>query len=187
MRLEGGEPIGAIGGAPVEPEGRWTLLSDSPETTFRLGERVGREAVGGEVIGLIGPLGAGKSRFVQGLAKGLGITDRYISSPTFILVHSYEGPLPLHHIDLYRLESQSEIASIGLDEYFEGEGIAAVEWADRGATLLPADRLMIEISYRPAPLLQGVEESKRKVILSGEGPKSLAWLKKIRGSWEVNR
>jgi tRNA threonylcarbamoyladenosine biosynthesis protein TsaE len=149
-----------------------TFFSDGPDATFRLGSLLGKEALGGEVIALIGDLGAGKTRLVQGLAQGLGVSDSYVNSPTFILVQVHEGRLPLYHIDLYRLESGAEISAIGFEEYLEGEGVAAVEWADKGMSLFPSDRLTIEIHYG--------QESERKIILTGQGPKSRAWLDKIR-------
>lgn len=151
-----------------------TFLSEGPDETFRLGALLGKEAVGGDVIALIGPLGAGKTRFVQGLANGLDVSESYVNSPTFILVHAHEGRLPLYHIDLYRLDSAAAIDSIGLEEYLEGHGVAAVEWADKGLGYFPADRLTIEIRY-------GVD-SQREIALTGEGPRSQTWLDKIRGS-----
>ena len=160
------------GALSVTPKKGLTFLSDSPESTFRLGALLGKEAIAGDVIALTGALGAGKTRLVQGLAQGLEVSDSYISSPTFILVHVHEGRLPLYHIDLYRLENGAEIDSIGLDEYLEGEGVAAVEWADKGRALFPPDRLTIEIRY--------IQESEREIILAGEGPRSRAWLDKIR-------
>lgn len=160
------------GALSMTPKESLTFFSDSPESTFRLGALLGREAIAGDVIALTGTLGAGKTRLVQGLAQGLEVSDSYVSSPTFILVHAHEGRLPLYHIDLYRLETGAEIDSIGLDEYLEGEGVAAVEWADKGLAMLPSDRLTIEVRY--------FQESEREIILAGEGPRSRAWLDKIR-------
>ncbi|HLG22994.1 MAG TPA: tRNA (adenosine(37)-N6)-threonylcarbamoyltransferase complex ATPase subunit type 1 TsaE [Candidatus Manganitrophaceae bacterium] len=156
-----------------------TLLSDGPEATFRLGEFFGKEAVGGEVIGLIGPLGAGKTQWVHGLAKGLGVADPYISSPTFTLVHPHEGRLPLYHIDLYRLENAADIEAIGLDEFLETDGVAAVEWAEKGASFLPPERLMVEISY--------LEGSRRKIALAGYGARYKRWMDQIKHSqqWKI--
>jgi tRNA threonylcarbamoyladenosine biosynthesis protein TsaE len=110
-------------------------LVHGAEQTFLLGKQVGMSAVGGEVIGLIGPLGAGKTVFVQGLAEGLGITNGPIVSPTFVIMNLYQGRLPLCHIDLYRFDAPLE--SIGLDEYLKGcdpggwNGVTAIEWADK--------------------------------------------------------
>ena len=133
--------------APVQEE-TIVVSSGSAETTFQLGEILGRAATGGEVIGLSGPLGVGKTVFVKGLAKGLGVTDSYVSSPTFILVHPHEGRLPLYHIDLYRLENGREVEAIGLEEYLEGPGVAAIEWIEKGLDFLPPNRLRIDLHYK---------------------------------------
>lgn len=109
-----------------------TCISHSPEETFALGERWGREAPPGWVIGLSGDLGAGKTHLVKGLARGLGLTQR-IQSPTFTLVHEYKGGrLPLAHLDLYRLETPEQVRGAGLEEYLvHPPGVAVVEWCER--------------------------------------------------------
>lgn len=106
---------------------------------MELGERWGCEAAPGWVIGLEGDLGAGKTQLVRGLARGLGFNGR-IQSPTFALVNEYAGGrMPLHHLDLYRLENQDQIVAAGLEVYFEPEdGITVVEWAERWEGPLPA-------------------------------------------------
>ncbi len=104
-------------------------LVNGAQQTFLLGKQIGLSAVGGEVIGLIGPLGAGKTVFVQGLAEGLSVTDGTIASPTFVMMSLYQGRLPLCHIDLYRLDAPLE--TIGLDEYLRWHGVTAIEWADK--------------------------------------------------------
>jgi tRNA threonylcarbamoyladenosine biosynthesis protein TsaE len=109
-----------------------TFISHSPEETAALGERWGREARAGWVIGLTGDLGAGKTQLVKGIARGLGITAR-IQSPTFTLVNEYrEGRLPLAHLDLYRLDTPEQITGAGLEEYFTNPpGITVIEWCER--------------------------------------------------------
>ncbi|MFM1770711.1 MAG: hypothetical protein RJA22_3240 [Verrucomicrobiota bacterium] len=109
-----------------------TCISHSPEETFALGERWGREAAAGWVIGLSGDLGAGKTLLVKGLARGLGVPGR-IQSPTFTLVHEYHGGrLPLAHLDLYRLDTPEQVRGAGLEEYLERPpGVAVVEWCER--------------------------------------------------------
>jgi tRNA threonylcarbamoyladenosine biosynthesis protein TsaE len=116
-----------------------TFISKSPEDTQNLGVEWGGTAKGEWLIGLIGDLGAGKTQLVKGIARGLGI-DARISSPTFTLVHEYEGGrLPLCHIDLYRLDTPSQIESAGLDDYiFAPRGVTVVEWMDRWVGLNPA-------------------------------------------------
>ena len=108
-----------------------TSISHSPAETETLGEAWGRAAKSGLVIGLSGDLGAGKTQFVKGLARGLGITTR-VHSPTFALVNVYTGGrLTLFHLDLYRLETREQIVSAGLEEYLSPDGVAVVEWAER--------------------------------------------------------
>lgn len=108
-----------------------TFTSHSPAETESLGETLGRAAKSGLVIALSGDLGAGKTQFVKGLARGLGITAR-VHSPSFTLVNVYAGGrLPLFHLDLYRLETPGQILSAGLDEYLKPEGVAVMEWAER--------------------------------------------------------
>ena len=126
-----------------------TLHSDSPEATLSLGRSLGRCAEAGQVIGLIGPLGAGKTLFVRGLAEGLDVVDpRAISSPTFVLIQEYAGRLPIYHFDVYRLTSVEQFAALGPEEYFEGPGVCVIEWADRVAQLLPNDRLEVRFAIQ---------------------------------------
>jgi tRNA threonylcarbamoyladenosine biosynthesis protein TsaE len=121
-----------------------TIDSESPAETAQLGERVGRALVAGDVVALTGELGAGKTAFVQGVAVGLGIRGR-VTSPTFTIVNEYEGPIPLFHVDFYRLEHAAELINVGFDDYFERGGVVVVEWAERYAESLPADRLDVRI------------------------------------------
>ncbi len=109
-----------------------TFLSHSPEETITLGEQWGREAAPGCVFGLTGDLGAGKTQLVKGLARGLGITAR-VQSPSFNLVYEYTGGrLPLFHLDLYRLETPSQIIGAGLEDYFyQTRGVTVIEWVER--------------------------------------------------------
>ncbi|HXD00082.1 MAG TPA: tRNA (adenosine(37)-N6)-threonylcarbamoyltransferase complex ATPase subunit type 1 TsaE [Verrucomicrobiae bacterium] len=108
-----------------------THISHSPEETLALGEAWGRAASAGLVIGLTGDLGAGKTQLAKGIARGLGITGR-VHSPTFTLVNEYAGGrLPMFHVDLYRLQTAEEVASAGLEEYFQPTGVSVIEWAER--------------------------------------------------------
>lgn len=117
----------------------------SEEETFALGEEIGRVAKPGEVYTLIGDLGVGKTVFTQGVAKGLGITEP-ISSPTFTIVQVYEeGRMPFYHFDVYRIGDVEEMDEIGYEDYFYGEGISFVEWANLIEELIPGDRIQITI------------------------------------------
>jgi tRNA threonylcarbamoyladenosine biosynthesis protein TsaE len=115
-----------------------TSISHSVEETLALGESWGKAATSGLVIGLSGDLGAGKTQLVKGIARGLSC-DEPITSPTFTLVNIYEtGRLPLYHLDLYRLETDKQIIAAGLDEYFEPDGVAVIEWIERWKDALPS-------------------------------------------------
>jgi tRNA threonylcarbamoyladenosine biosynthesis protein TsaE len=138
----------------------WQTTSASPEETQRIARTLGAACQGGEVFLLIGPLGAGKTCFVQGLAQGLGVTG-YVHSPTFVLVAQHQGRLTLHHADLYRIESPGEALDLALDEAVESGGVLAVEWADRQPAVFPRDHLRIEIA--------DLGESKRRIVLTTAG------------------
>jgi tRNA threonylcarbamoyladenosine biosynthesis protein TsaE len=108
-----------------------TFISHSPAETESLGEKFGRTAQLGQIIALSGDLGAGKTQFVRGLARGLEITGR-VHSPTFTLVNEYGGGrLKLFHLDLYRLETAAQILSAGVEEFLQPDGVAVIEWAER--------------------------------------------------------
>jgi tRNA threonylcarbamoyladenosine biosynthesis protein TsaE len=143
----------------------WQLLSTSLRHTDRLGQAIGRALCGGETIALYGPLGAGKTALVRGIAQGLGASPAAISSPTFVVIHEYnQGRLPLAHVDLYRIRSPRELESTGLDEYFSGRTVTAIEWADKGLAALPQDRIEITLSHRAA--------QSRAIQFRATGPKS---------------
>ncbi len=128
------------------------VISHSPAETETLGERWGREAQVGWLIGLSGDLGAGKTQLVKGLARGLGVTTR-VHSPTFTLVNEYRGGrLRLFHLDLYRLETPEQIISAGLEEYLRPEGVTVIEWAERWlGELHPRSRSPAPATFDPPP------------------------------------
>jgi tRNA threonylcarbamoyladenosine biosynthesis protein TsaE len=121
------------------------LTSHSYEETQRLGKELGHLAKPGDVILLVGKLGAGKTCLTQGIAWGLNI-DGYARSPSFVVVNEYRGRLPMYHIDLYRLDNIVEIADLGLDDYLYGKGLCVVEWADKAFDILPAQNILINIT-----------------------------------------
>jgi tRNA threonylcarbamoyladenosine biosynthesis protein TsaE len=115
------------------------LISHSPAETEALGEKFGRAARRGWVIALSGDLGAGKTQFVKGLARGLGISAR-AHSPTFALVAEYDGGrLKLFHLDLFRLETRAQILSAGVEDFLQPDGVSVIEWAERLAGVRPTD------------------------------------------------
>jgi tRNA threonylcarbamoyladenosine biosynthesis protein TsaE len=120
-------------------------LPDLAATTA-VGRRLGELLFPGSVVALIGPLGAGKTHLVRAIAEGLGIADsRSVSSPTFVLIQEYAARLPIYHFDAYRLRSDAEFHELGVQEYFAGDGVCLVEWADRVPGSLPAEHLKIEL------------------------------------------
>jgi tRNA threonylcarbamoyladenosine biosynthesis protein TsaE len=118
--------------------------SRSAEETSAAGERLAARLGPGDVVALTGELGAGKTCFTQGLARGLGVVGRVVS-PTFVLVNEYRGRLPVHHVDAYRTQSLTELLDLGLDELFAGAGVTVIEWADKLLPLLPADTIHVHI------------------------------------------
>ena len=117
----------------------------TPEETFELGRKIGEMAVPGQVFTLTGDLGVGKTVFTQGVAAGLGI-DEAISSPTFTIIQVYEsGRLPFYHFDVYRIGDIEEMEEIGYDDYFFGEGICLIEWANLIEEILPEKLIEITI------------------------------------------
>ena len=142
----------------------WELVSSSHRHTDRLGQVLGCALRGGETIALYGPLGAGKTALVRGIAQGLGASPTAVTSPTFVVIHEYQGRLPLAHVDLYRIRSVRELESTGLIEYFSGQTVTAIEWADKCLALLPQDRIEITLSHRAA--------RSRTIQLNATGPTS---------------
>jgi len=120
------------------------IKTSSAEETGDLGALLGGLLRSGDVITLNGELGAGKTCFATGVARGLDITDR-ITSPTFTLINEYDGRLPLYHLDVYRLTSPEELEDLGYEEYFYSLGVTLIEWAEQVEQYLPAERLDIFI------------------------------------------
>jgi tRNA threonylcarbamoyladenosine biosynthesis protein TsaE len=159
--------------------GSTSLTLPSRAATEALGRSIGRCVKGGDVLALVGELGAGKTSLVRGIAAGLEASAASVSSPTFVLIHEYPGRLPLIHIDLYRLRNEAEAEAIGLQEYFNGQSVAAVEWADRFPALMPEDRLDVRLMHK-SPTARAAE-------LSARGPASLALLDRIAGDRQSRR
>ncbi len=119
---------------------------ESAEATEALAEQLGKSLQAGDCLAFYGDLGAGKTTFTRGLARGVGY-EGAVSSPTFVLMHIYEGRLPIYHFDAYRLRSSADLYNIGADEYFEGDGVVCLEWSERAEDILPASRLELRLTY----------------------------------------
>lgn len=128
-------------------EKEFIFESTDVEQTLRLGNLLGTLLAPGDVIALVGELGAGKTTLVKGIARGLGVADkRAVKSPTFSLIHRYEGRIPIHHFDVYRLKGTQEMFDLGSDEMIYGDGVAIIEWADKVPECLPEKHLEITLS-----------------------------------------
>ena len=122
--------------------------TQSTSETIRIGKGIGSFLRSGDVVALAGDLGTGKTQFIKGLAAGMGVgKPTYISSPSFTLINEYPGKVAFYHIDLFRLRSEKEAEELGLEEYFQSEGITAIEWADKIPSLLPKENLWVHIHY----------------------------------------
>jgi tRNA threonylcarbamoyladenosine biosynthesis protein TsaE len=153
----GGRDGGANGLHPVRGDGHQQLVVLAP----------------GDVLCLYGDLGAGKTTFVQGLARALGVAAP-VTSPTFTLIHEYhEGRLPLFHFDVYRLGGPEELAALPFDDYLGAGGVTVIEWADKVAPALPAERLDITLH-------DAAEDAARRITLEGRGPR---WAR-LANAWE---
>lgn len=122
---------------------KWT--SPSEEETFALGARLAGELQPGAIVALKGDLGAGKTHLVKGMAQAFGIKKEQVHSPTFSLIHEYEGTMMLYHFDCYRLESPQEALEIGAEDYFYDQGVCVIEWPERIEAILPGDVIWVEI------------------------------------------
>jgi tRNA threonylcarbamoyladenosine biosynthesis protein TsaE len=132
--------------------------SGSPEETQRIGAALGARLKAGDVVATIGELGAGKTCFLQGLARGLGVTEP-VTSPTFVLLSQYRGRLPVYHLDAYRTRSLAELLDLGLEECFDADGVTVVEWADKLEPLLPPRTITVRIS--------GLGDEPREIVIEG--------------------
>ncbi len=129
----------------------WTIVSRGERQTMGIGRALGRMLEPGSVVALTGELGSGKTRFTQGIAVGLGVSPSdHVSSPSFALIHEYAGRIALYHMDFYRLPVDRWDPELGIEEYVWGDGACVIEWADRVPSILPDDRLDVELAIRGA-------------------------------------
>jgi tRNA threonylcarbamoyladenosine biosynthesis protein TsaE len=137
-------------------------LTATPEETAAAGEALGRTLRASDVVALYGELGAGKTCFVQGLVRGLGVTG-HATSPTFVLVNEYRGRLPVHHVDAYRTASLTELIDLGLLDLMGGDdSVTLIEWADKAEELLPPRTIRVRI--------EGVGDEPRVVVVTRPDP-----------------
>jgi len=152
-----------------------SFKSDSAEQTRGVGEKLAAALLRGDVLGLVGELGAGKTELVKGIASGLGSElSPPVTSPTYVLLREYPGRLWLYHFDFYRLKSEREIDGIGYEEYFDGDGVSAVEWADKFPSVFPQRTLWIKLSV--------AGELSREIEINGDTGLWQMRLQEISGS-----
>jgi len=153
--------------SPVFGQDSLDFISHSEVQTRRLGARLAEFLNPGDVLALMGDLGSGKTRWVQGVCQGLAVTDP-VTSPTFTLVNEYQGRLPIYHVDLYRITNPVEVLTFGLEDYLYGSGVVLIEWADRAQDFLPDDYLTVELYY--------IEETKRRIVLHARSQRFITML-----------
>jgi len=150
----------------------FSIITSSAEQTWRIGELLGSRLNPGDTVCLYGDLGAGKTNFAYGIARGLKVQDQYITSPTFTFVNEYQGRVPFYHIDLYRLEDHGELENIGFEEYIESDGVTVIEWAEKAEDELPEERMSIYLSY--------VDDKSRELGFLPEGERYQKLLEELR-------
>jgi len=152
------------------------IVTHGPEETIRLGKSIGGLLRPGDVVALIGDLGAGKTTLAKGIAAGAGVEDESeVTSPTFVLVNEYQGRFTVYHADLYRLQESREVEDLGWEEIIFGEGISLLEWAEKIPGILPEERIEVRISW--------IGPGERKFLIAGKGAQAKNILPVMR-KWE---
>lgn len=150
----------------------FSIITSSPEQTWRIGELLGSRLNPGDTLCLYGDLGSGKTNFAYGIARGLNVQEQYITSPTFTFVNEYQGRVPFYHIDLYRLKDHGELENIGFEEYIESDGVTVIEWAEKAEDDLPEECLSIYLS--------NVDDTSRELGFLPEGERYQKLLEGLR-------
>ena len=140
---------------------RLKMISGDPTKTFHIGRILGEALTAGDIVALTGELGAGKTCFTQGIARGLGVPEVYqITSPTFTLVNEYPGRLNLIHLDVYRLSSSRDLQDLGYEEFFFGKGVTVIEWAEKIQDIIPEKSLSVTLAY--------LDQNQRSIDMTGQ-------------------
>lgn len=144
----------------------FVFITESGEDTIQAGRDLAPLLEEGDVVGLVGELGSGKTWFTKGIVLGLGVAPgTAVTSPSFALVNDYPARVTLYHMDVYRLETRAEFVSAGLEEYFSGRGITVMEWADRWPEVLPPETIEVRFVV--------LDEHRREITLSGSHPRAM--------------
>ncbi len=155
----------------------WTCTTSEAQTEH-LGQLLADQLQAGMVLGLVGPLGAGKTRLVKAIAKGMGVDPDIVNSPTFVLIQEYAARIPLYHFDAYRLGDLEEFLELGAEEFMSGDGVCLIEWANRVAEVMPQDTLWIEI--------QQTSPTSREWNFHGDGIQAKQVLENLAANWPDN-
>jgi len=162
------------------------MISNSEELTIKIGEELGKLLKPGTIIALRGELGSGKTVLVKGIARGLDVKEEP-NSPTFVIMNAYEGRIPLYHFDLYRISGKDELEGIGYEDFFFGDGVTVVEWADRVEDVFPENTIKIEIKIlekrgtQDFVSLNNENSNIRDINIEGEDK----WLSSFRSTVEL--
>jgi tRNA threonylcarbamoyladenosine biosynthesis protein TsaE len=153
------------------------VISHSEADTIALGRQLGGLLQAGDLILLFAPFGAGKTHLTKGIAGALGVDEADVNSPSFVLINEYEAVstqrrVPIYHVDLYRIETPEELATVGLDDVIAGHGIVVIEWAERAAEWFPHEHVAIEIAY--------MSETERRISLRPHGARYAAIVDHVR-------
>ncbi len=148
--------------------------TSSPEETRALGRLIGAGLEAGSFVGFVGELGSGKTVAIQGAARALGF-DGHVSSPSFVIVNEYDGRLPIYHVDLYRVSDEREVEDLDYREFFFGDGVALVEWADRAPAFRPAERIDVAIGLAGG--------NARTIDVTAYGERAAAVLASAEAAW----
>ncbi|MBM3251656.1 MAG: tRNA (adenosine(37)-N6)-threonylcarbamoyltransferase complex ATPase subunit type 1 TsaE [Candidatus Omnitrophica bacterium] len=147
------------------------IITKNSQGTIDFGKKIAKVLKKGDIIAFIGNLGAGKTTLIKGIAQGLGVRQNLVSSPSFVLLKTYNGKLPVYHFDFYRIKKAKDSYAIGLDEFLFSDGVSLIEWADRIKKILPQKYLRVG--------LKSINENQRKIILTGIGKRYKDLIKKL--------
>lgn len=150
----------------VQAPNELDFISHGPPQTERVGQRLGELLRPGDLLLLVGTFGVGKTHLAKGVARGLG-SDELVTSPSFVLVNEYRAAdgMPIYHVDLYRIAEQGELATIGLEELWAGDGVCLIEWPERAQALVPAEHLAVHLEH--------LSETKRRIRLAPHGRRAI--------------
>jgi tRNA threonylcarbamoyladenosine biosynthesis protein TsaE len=156
---------------------RFVTESHRAAKTEQIGKLMGHLLRPGSVVALSGELGSGKTQFIKGLASGLGVDRRYhVSSPSFVLINEYPGRIPLYHLDLYRISQGTDLEEMGLEEYVYGNGVSAIEWAERAISVIPPHHIWIDIRW--------IGPKSRRLMITAIGKHNVQIIEAVREKLE---